>query len=129
MSKPESKPIFNKLTDESFKERGLRGFLLYRDLGVAEATGGRFGATVAKTVKKYQAGGGTPRHTHDLEFHLIYILKGWLRTEFEGLGEITMHAGDCVYCPGGVPQTHIEYSDDYEVLQVTLPGAYVTQEV
>ena len=118
------------LTADSFKPRGgLRSFLAYRDLGVSAATGGRFGATVARAVQAYKAGGGTPRHVHRLRFHLIYVLKGWLRTEFEGLGEIVLRAGDCVYCPGGVPQTHIEYSDDYEVLQVTVPADYPTLEV
>ena len=118
------------LTPDSFKPRGgLRSFLAYRDLGVAVATGGRYGATVARAIQAFKAGGGTPRHVHKLKFHLIYVLQGWLRTEFEGLGEIVMRAGDCVYCPGGVPQTHIEYSDDYEVLQVTMPADYPTVEV
>ena len=118
-----------RLEGAEWVKRGPRGFLEYRDLGIAEATEGRFGGTVARVVELYREGGGTPRHTHDTGFHFIYILRGWLRTEFEGLGEVTMQAGDCIAYEGEVPQTHIEYSDDYEVLQITMPAEYRSDPV
>lgn len=123
------KIALSRLEETEWYKKPNRTFLEYRDLGASDATGGRVSATVAKAVRAYEPGGGTPRHIHELDFHLIYILKGWLRTEFEGQGEIVMKAGDCITVPGGVPQTHIEYSDDYEVLQITIPGEFETVNV
>lgn len=111
---------------EEWAPRGLRGFLEYRDLRLADATDGQFGATVARTIRKFEPGGGAAPHYHVTGFHLIYVIRGWLRTEFEGLGEVTLHAGDSIAYEGEIPQAHLEYSDDYEVLQVTMPADYKT---
>ena len=124
-----SKTVLSLFKESVWTKKPQRPFLEYRDLGSAEATGGRVGATVARAVMAYEPGGGTPRHVHELDYHLIYILKGWLRTEFEGVGEVVMRAGDCITVPGNVPQMHIEYSEDYEVLQVTIPGDVKTANV
>lgn len=129
MSEFTSKPVLNRLSETKWEKKPNRDFLEYRDLGSGDATGGKVGATIARAIKKYEAGGGTSRHVHEIDFHLIYILKGWLRTEFEGVGEIVMQAGDSITVPGGVRQTHIEYSEDYEVLQITLPADVKTVEV
>jgi len=59
-----------------------------RDLGLAEATDGRIGGTIGRAIKKFEPGGGAPRHTHNTSFHLIFVMRGWFRTEFEGLGEV-----------------------------------------
>ena len=111
---------------DEWATRGLRSFLEYRDLRLSDATDGKFGATVARTVRKFEPGGGAPRHYHVTGFHLIYVIRGWLRTEFEGLGEVTLNAGDSIAYEGEIPQAHLEYSDDYEVLQVTMPADYGT---
>lgn len=124
--KPAPKVVFSRLGDANWEQRGLRGFLEYRDLGIAEATGGRFGGSIARTVKAWEPGGGSGRHHHTVGLHFIYVLRGWLRTEFDGLGEVVMHAGDCICYEGEVPQEHIEYSDDYEVMQITMPADYKT---
>ena len=71
-----SRVKFARLDGAEWVKRGPRGFLEYRDLGIAEATEGRFGGTVARVVELYREGGGTPRHTHDTGFHFIYILRG-----------------------------------------------------
>ena len=54
--------------DTPWKGEGLRDFFLYRDLGVAEATGGR---VLAQLVKANQAPAhGTGWHRHGAEFHM-----------------------------------------------------------
>ncbi len=112
----------------SWERRGLRGFLEYRDLGVAAATQGRFGATVGRAVQA-NTGEHAPLHYHAVGFHLTFVLRGWMRTYMEGVGEVVLKAGDCVTYEGENVQAHLESSDDFEVLQVTMPADYKTTEV
>jgi hypothetical protein len=30
------------------------------------------------------------RHFHDVDVQMIYVLKGWIKSEFEGQGEVTL---------------------------------------
>jgi cupin domain len=126
MNPKNPKLALSRASDSVWKRNGLRGFLDYRDLGTAAVTKGRFGATVARAYAAQGDGEAAPRHTHAVGFHLIYVLKGWLKTEFEGIGQVVLTAGDCISYEGEIPQTHLSYSPDYEVLQVTMPADYPT---
>jgi hypothetical protein len=64
----------NHLNESSF-ETGLRPQYEYRDLGIEAATGGRVGAHVIRVRDPHAV---SPEHVHDLEFHMIYLLKGGL---------------------------------------------------
>ena len=88
MSKLKPKIVLSRLDGTEWTRKGLRPFLEYRDLGLAEATEGRVGGTIGRAIKKFEPGGGAPRHTHNTSFHLIFVMRGWFRTEFEGLGEV-----------------------------------------
>jgi Cupin domain len=124
-----SKIVISRAEGAAWTTKGLRAFLEYRDLGLAEATQGRFGATIGRAIRKYEPGGGAPRHTHDVGFHVIFVMRGWFRSEFEGLGEVTLRAGDCLSYEGEIPQQHIEYSDDFQVMQIAMPADYTTTNV
>lgn len=123
-----SKIAFSRLAAAEWK-KGLRGFLDYRDLGVAAATEGRFGATVGRARHAFKRSIDAPLHYHSIGFHFMYVLRGSTRTYMDGLGDVVMHAGDCVTYQGEIPQAHTEYSEDYEVLQVTLPAEYPTIDI
>lgn len=114
--------------DDDFKRNGLRPYALYRDLGIAEATAGlavaqviRFVAPCTDEVRK--------RHTHDVQFQMVYVLKGWMKNEFEGHGEQIMRAGTAWIQPPGIKHTVLDYSDDLEVLEIVLPADFATHEV
>ena len=124
-----SKIVISRAEGAAWTTKGLRAFLEYRDLGLAEATQGRFGATIGRAIRRYEPGSGAPRHTHDVGFHVIFVMRGWFRSEFEGLGEVTLHAGDCLSYEGEIPQQHIEYSDDFQVMQIAMPADYTTKNV
>jgi quercetin dioxygenase-like cupin family protein len=128
MSSP-PKVALSQLSKSTWEQKGLRGFLEYRDLGTAKVTGGRFGASVGRALHAFKPGADAPTHYHSLGFHFIYILKGWMRTQFDGLGEVVLHAGDCISYEGEILQAHVEYSEDYEVLQVTAPAEFATVQV
>jgi uncharacterized RmlC-like cupin family protein len=129
MSKLKPKIVLSRLDDTKWTQKGLRPFLEYRDLGLAEATEGRIGGTIGRAIKQFEPGGGAKRHIHDTTFHLIFVMRGWFRTEFEGLGEVVVRAGDCIAYQGEIPQEHIQYSDDFEVMQIAAPADYGTQDI
>ena len=67
----------NRPDDTEFESGGLRDFFLYRDLGIAAATGGK---VVAQLVKANIAPEqGTGWHRHEADFHIVIMLKGWAR--------------------------------------------------
>ena len=96
MPKPKPKPkiVLSRLEGTNWTRSGLRLFLEYRDLGLTEATEGRVGGTIGRAIKKFEPGGGAKRHYHDTSFHFIFVMRGWFRTEFEGLGEFVAREGD-----------------------------------
>jgi hypothetical protein len=57
------------------------------------------------------------------------VLRGWMRTYYDGLGEVILSAGDCVTYTGEVTQSHTEHSQDFEVLQITMPAEFPTVQV
>src|SRR3984893_19115360 len=118
MSKLKPKIVLSRLEGTAWTQKGRQAVLEYRDLGLTEAAEGRIGGTIAGAIKKFEPGGGAKRHVHNTSFHLIFVMRGWFRTEFEGLGEVTVRAGDCIAYQGQIPQEHIEYSDDFQVVQM-----------
>jgi quercetin dioxygenase-like cupin family protein len=112
--------------DAEFK-RGLRSFFEYRDLDIAKATNGAFGAHVILAIPGEHATGQW--HTHDLPFQMFYVLKGWVKFEYEDIGEKTFHAGDSCYQPRLVKHREIAHSDDVEILEITGPAEFETKNV
>ena len=68
-------------------------------------------------------------HYHDVEFQMIYVLKGWMTTEFEGEGTHTFQAGSCWIQPPRIKHTVLGYSDDCELLEIILPADFETVEL
>ncbi len=117
--------IVNHLGPESFKPDGLRPFFEYRPLGLEKLTDGRVGALVARAKPRQHP--DAPRHTHSLDFQFIYVLKGWAIFDYEGYGEHKLVAGSTVYQPPGIKHKEIAHSDDFEVLEITMPAEFETR--
>ena len=110
--------------DASFDE-GLRAFFAYRDLGVREATDGAFGAHVIRAVPGRHA---EPHwHSHALGFQFVYVLRGWVRFEYEDAGVVELRPGDSVVQPPGVRHRELAHSDDLELIELTSPAAFATR--
>lgn len=60
-------------------EQGLRRYAHYRDLGIAGATGGMVRAHVIKMIPPCDPAEVSKRHFHDVEFQMVYVLKGWIK--------------------------------------------------
>ncbi|HBS51252.1 MAG TPA: cupin [Rhodobacteraceae bacterium] len=112
--------------DSPFAGDGLRAFFEYRDLGIREATGGRFGAHVIRAVPGKESPGAW--HSHDLEFQMVYVLKGWVVFDYEGQGEQVLRAGSCVLQPPGIRHREAGHSDDMELIEITAPAEFGTSE-
>ena len=112
--------------DAKFKDGGLRSCFEYRDLGISAATGGKVLAHVIRA--KPGAQGGFGWHKHHLDFQMYYVLKGWVRFNYDGVGEVTARTGSCVHQPPGIRHAEVAHSDDLELIEITLPAEFETVE-
>ena len=114
----------SRAKDSRFADDGLRTFFSYRDLGISDATGGRYHAHL---IRAEQLGTeGTGRHLHRLDFQMVYILKGWVTFEYEGEGNVRLEAGDCVLQPPEIRHELTSFSRDLEMLEITSPAEFET---
>ncbi len=116
--------------------QGLRDFFEYRDLGIADASSGQFKAHVIRV----KDGGDTSElhstglHRHELDFQMIYILKGWIKFVYhvaDEEGSVTTEEhifgpGDCCLQPPSIVHNELECSDDVELIEITSPAQYQT---
>ncbi len=110
-------------------EKGLRRYAQYRDLGIAAATSGLARAHVIRMIPPCDPAEVSKRHYHDVDFQMIYVLKGWIKGEYEGAGEVTMYEGSAWLQPPRIKHTVLDYSDDCELLEIILPADFETVEL
>ena len=131
MSNDTQKFSANYAKDAQYKT-GLRDFMEYRDLGIADATHGQFRAHIIR-VKQDRTGDQdlhtTGLHQHLCDFQMVYVLKGWIKFVYEGQGEHTFRAGDCVLQPAGIVHNELACSDDVEMLEIYSPAVHETRAV
>ncbi len=107
-----------------FRQRGLRSYFEYRDLGIKRATRGKVVAHVIRARP-----GKAPHgqwHRHDCEVQFVYVLKGWAVFEYEGVGRVRMKPGSCFYQPPGIRHREIRHSKDLEMIEVVAPADFRT---
>ena len=109
-----------------FEGQGLRPFFEYRDLGIKAATSGKYGAHVIRAVPGMESPGAW--HSHDLEFQMVYVTRGWVVFEYEGTGEHVLRAGSCVLQPPGIKHREVRHSDDMELIEIVAPADFPTRE-
>jgi hypothetical protein len=115
--------------DEDFKADGLRAYAHYRDLGFADATHGLVQAHVIRLIAPCDPAEVSKLHFHDVEFQMVYVLKGWVKTYMEGQGETLMRQGSAWTQPPRIKHLIMDYSDDVELLEVILPAEFRTVEL
>src|SRR5581483_5939441 len=105
-------------------EQGLRSFFEYRDLGIRDATAGKVVAHVIRAIPGVHA--MPQRHHHEVDFQMVYVLKGWIKFDYEGVGEVTLTPGSCVHQPPGIRHTELAHSDDLELIEIVSPAEFKT---
>jgi len=96
---------------------------------MSKATNGLLQAHVIRLIPPCDPAVVSKRHYHDVDVQMIYVLKGWIRSEFEGQGEVTMREGTAWLQPPRIKHTVLDYSDDCELLEIILPAEFDTVEL
>ena len=122
---PKHKFTVSHLREADFAH-GLRKYAMYRDLGIASATDGMVRAHVIRFVPPFRPEEASTPHYHHVDFQMIYVLKGWYQTEFEGEGVHTFEEGSCWLQPSHIKHAVRGYSDDCELLEIALPADFET---
>jgi hypothetical protein len=128
-ARPKQRFNVNHFRAEDFRADGLRTYAQYRDLGMSKATNGLLQAHVIRLIPPCDPVVVSKRHYHDVDVQMIYVLKGWIRSEFEGQGEVTMRQGAAWLQPPRIKHTVLDYSDDCELLEIILPAEFETVEL
>lgn len=109
-----------------FAKRGLRSYFEYRDLGITRASKGKVIAHVIRALP-----GKSPHgqwHRHDCELQFVYILKGWAKFEYEGVGVVTMKKGSCFHQPPNIRHREVAHSRDLELIEIVAPADFRTAD-
>jgi mannose-6-phosphate isomerase-like protein (cupin superfamily) len=127
--RPKQRIAISHHRDEDFKADGLRAYAQYRDLGVAEASQGLARAHVIRLIGPCNPAEVSKLHFHDVDFQMVYVLKGWVKTYMEGQGETLMKEGSSWTQPPRIRHLIMDYSDDVELLEIILPAEFKTVEL
>ena len=132
-AKPKARPrqriAISHHREEDFKADGLRAYAKYRDLGIADASHGLARAHVIRLIGPCNPAEVSKLHFHDVEFQMVYVLQGWVKTYMEGHGETLMKQGSAWTQPPRIKHLIMDYSDDVELLEVILPADFKTVEL
>ena len=129
-AKPRRKQTFHfsNFRAEDFRTDGLRTYAKYRDLGMSAATSGLLQAHVIRLVPPCDPAVVSKRHYHDVELQMIYVLKGWIKGEYDG-EVVTLHEGAAWLQPPRIEHRVLDYSDDCELLEIVVPANFKTVEL
>ena len=128
-ARPKQRIAISHHREEDFKADGLRTYAHYRDLGIGEASHGLAHAQVIRLIGPCNPAEVSKLHYHDIEFQMVYVLKGWVKTYLEGEGETLMKEGSAWTQPPKIKHLILDYSDDVELLEVILPAEFKTVEL
>ena len=128
-TRPKQRVAISHHREEDFKADGLRTYAKYRDLGVVDASGGAARAHVIRLMGPCDPDVVSKLHFHDVDFQMVYVLKGWVKTYMEGVGETTFSEGSSWTQPPRIKHLIMDYSDDVELLEVILPADFKTVEL
>ena len=128
-ARPKQRVAISHHREEDFKADGLRAYAQYRDLGIADASGGAARAHVIRLIGPCDPDVVSKLHFHDVDFQMVYVLKGWVKTYMEGVGETMFQIGSSWTQPPRIKHLIMDYSDDVELLEVILPADFKTVEL
>lgn len=124
MAVKKARPSVSHPEKAKFAKRGLRTYFEYRDLGIRRASGGKVLAHVIRALPGKAPHGDW--HYHDCEAQFVYVLKGWVKMQYEGGEPIVMKAGSCFFQPPRIRHRELAHSQDLEMIEVVAPGDFKT---
>lgn len=112
--------VHHRVEDAVWGPFRLNGFEA-RDTGICDATMGVAGVQVAR-----RSDGPTGWAVHDCDILFTFVMAGHMRLESAGRDPVLLGAGDAFVIPPGLAVQYAAPSDDLELLEVSLPGAFET---
>ncbi len=92
-----------------------------RDTTIAEHTQGVAGVHVVRP------GDGAPTWaSHNADIHFSFVMDGSMTLEGQGQDPVALTAGDAFVIPPGMVTRYADASEDLQILEVSLPGAFET---
>jgi hypothetical protein len=89
-----------------YTDGGLRSFFVYRDTGVSPATNGRLRVQLVRAARKSsEAKGGTGFHFHTADIHVVYMVRGWAKFDYDGIETLVGGRRLRASAPGYRPQS------------------------
>ena len=125
-AKAKARPTVSHLATSKFVKRGLRSYLEYRDLGVSRASGGKVHSHVIRARPRKAPHGDW--HYHDCNVQFTYVLKGWVKMQYEGQRPILMKVGSCFFQPPRIRHRELAHSKDLQMIEVVAPGRFNTYD-
>lgn len=115
--------------EAQYRDGGLRSFFVYRDMGITPATNGKLRVQLVRAARRSsEAQGGTGFHFHTADIHVVYMLRGWAKFDYDGIDTL-VEAGDCVHQRPGIVHNLYDWSDDMEFMEIIMPGDFATTEI
>jgi quercetin dioxygenase-like cupin family protein len=115
--------------DAKYAGEGLREFFVYRDMGIIAATHGKLRVQLVRAARKSsEAKGGTGHHMHTADVHVVYMVRGWAKFDYDGVDTL-VEAGDCVHQRPGIVHSLYDWSDDMEFMEIIAPADFHTTEI
>ena len=112
--------VFNQVKDAEWLPFRLPGFIA-RDTTIAANTKNVAGVQV---VRKGE--GATQWASHETDILFTFVMEGTVTLEGEGRDPHALSAGDAFVIPPQMKTRLVDASDDIELLEVSLPGAFNT---
>lgn len=126
---PHTRPrVCREGPDRHVLGNGPRPNVIYRQLGVAEATNGRYRMQVNRAAEP--VAGMLIWHWHNMSQWFV-VLDGWARVEVEQLGSRVLRPGDALTVGAGPHMRHnvADIGEGFQILELCLPADYDTHPV
>ncbi|MDD9913574.1 MAG: cupin domain-containing protein, partial [Rhodospirillaceae bacterium] len=69
----------------------------------------------------------TGLHVHHFDWQFVYILEGSVDLECAGGRKERIVAGDSIFIPGDTPHNETATSDEFQILEVSIPADMGTE--
>ncbi|MEM6477879.1 MAG: cupin domain-containing protein [Pseudomonadota bacterium] len=113
--------VHHRAGDTDWQPFRLPGFVS-RDTTIAAHTGDVAGVHVVR-----RGTGEAPWAAHDCDILFSFVMAGTMVLEGEGRDPVALEAGDAFVIPPGFKTRYGDASEDFELLEVSLPGAFKTR--
>ncbi|WP_298261030.1 cupin domain-containing protein [uncultured Litoreibacter sp.] len=111
--------VHHKAEDATWMPFRIKGFTC-RDTTIAQNTNGVAGVQVVK------ASGASDWTSHTADILFTFVMEGSMTLHGEGKEPYSLQAGDAFVIPPDMKTKYMDASDDLELLEVSLPGAFNT---